>query len=231
MVRFEVIDTGIGIANEKLEQLFKPFEQANASTTRQYGGTGLGLAITSRLAHLMGGDAGLHSEPCVGSTFWFTASLLRGRAPELSATQTVEELGQLLRQQHLGARVLLVDDDSFNREVGMEILQAVGLCVDTAVDGFDAVCQAQATMYDLVFMDVQMPVVNGLEATQRLRALPGWSEVPILALTANAFAQDRQTCMNAGMNDLLVKPINPKNLYAAVLTWLAVSAKPVEGEK
>ena len=235
MVRFEVTDTGIGIAGEKQAQLFKPFEQANASTTRQYGGTGLGLAITSRLAHLMGGDAGMHSDPCVGSTFWFTACLQPGQAQAQaqSAPQSVEDLGSLLRQWHRGARVLLVDDDLFNREVGMELLQAVGLHVDTAQDGFDAVSQAQATVYDLVLMDVQMPVVNGLEATQRVRALPGWSMVPILALTANAFAQDRQACLDAGMNDLLVKPINPKKLYAAMLQWLALASsnKMTAGKK
>lgn len=231
MVRFEVTDTGIGIAGEKLEQLFKPFEQANASTTRQYGGTGLGLAITSRLAHRMGGDAGLHSEPCVGSTFWFSACLLPGQAQAQSASLSVEESIQALRLRYPGALVLLVDDDPFNREVGMELLQAAGLRVDTAADGFDAVCQAQVTLYDLVFMDVQMPVVNGLEATQRIRALPGWGQVPILALTANAFAQDRQMCLEAGMNELLVKPINPKKLYAAILAWLSLSETTIAGNK
>lgn len=231
MVRFEVTDTGIGIAGEKVAQLFKPFEQANASTMRQYGGTGLGLAIAARLAKLMGGDAGLHSEPCVGSTFWFTACLLPGQAQDQSAPQSIEDLGGLLRQWHLGARVLLVDDDLFNREVGAELLQAAGLQVDTAQDGFDAVSQAQVTVYDLVLMDVQMPVVNGLEATRRIRALPGWSMVPILALTANAFAQDRQACLDAGLNDLLLKPINPHKLYAAMLQWLALSDKTISGKK
>lgn len=222
LVRFEVTDTGIGIASDKMEQLFKPFEQANASTTRQYGGTGLGLAITAGLAKLMGGDTGLHSTPGTGSTFWFTASLLPGRAPELGAAQTTEELRHALHLRHPGARVMLVDDDLFNREVGADLLRAADLHVDTAVDGFDAASLAHAHRYDLVLMDVQMPVVNGLDATRRIRTLPGWADIPILALSANAFAQDRQTCLDAGMNDLLVKPINPKLLYTTLLQWLSL---------
>ena len=222
LVRFEVTDTGIGIASDKMEQLFKPFEQANASTTRQYGGTGRGLAITAGLAKLMGGDTGLHSTPGTGSTFWFTASLLPGRAPELGAAQTTEELRHALHLRHPGARVMLVDDDLFNREVGADLLRAADLHVDTAVDGFDAASLAHAHRYDLVLMDVQMPVVNGLDATRRIRTLPGWADIPILALSANAFAQDRQACLDAGMNDLLVKPINPKLLYTTLLQWLSL---------
>lgn len=221
MLRMEVTDTGIGVANDKVDQLFKPFEQANASTARQYGGTGLGLAITARLARLMGGDAGMHSEPGVGSTFWFTADLQVGQEGGLVAEPSAENAAERLRTQHSGARILLVDDDPFNREVATELLQAVGLCVDTACDGAGAVRQAQKMPYDAVLMDVQMPVMNGLTATQHIQTLPGWRTIPILALTANAFASDRQACLDAGMHDLLVKPIVPQSLYVALLRWLA----------
>lgn len=231
MVRFEVTDSGIGIAADRLAQLFKPFEQANASTTRQYGGTGLGLAITAGLAKLMGGDTGVHSTPGTGSTFWFSARLALGQAPAPDGAQTTEALRNMLRQQHPGARVMLVDDDLFNREVGADLLRAASLRVDTADDGFDAVSLAHANRYDMVLMDVQMPVVNGLDATRRMRTLAGWAGVPIVALSANAFAQDRQACLDAGMNDLLVKPINPKLLYASLLQWLALSNKSNDEER
>ena len=223
LVRFEVADSGIGIAADRLAQLFQPFEQANASTTRQYGGTGLGLAITAGLAKRMGGHTGVHSTPGTGSTFWFTANLALGQAPAPDAQQTAEALRNALCLQHAGARVMLVDDDLFNREVGADLLRAAGLQVDTADDGFDALSLAHANRYHLVLMDVQMPVVNGLDATRRMRALAGWASLPILALSANAFAHDRQACLDAGMNDLLVKPINPKLLYASLLQWLGVS--------
>jgi two-component system, sensor histidine kinase and response regulator len=220
MLRMEVTDTGIGIASDKIEQLFKPFEQANASTTRQYGGTGLGLAITARLARLMGGDAGLHSEPGVGSTFWFTACMHIGQDVALAAPTPSVDSVEALRRLHSGCRVLVVDDDMFNREVASELLHTVGLRVDIACDGFEAVSQAQMQLYDLVLMDVQMPLMNGLDATRRMRLLAGWAATPILALTANAFESDREACLEAGMNDLLVKPIRPALLYAAALRWL-----------
>jgi two-component system, sensor histidine kinase and response regulator len=220
VLRVEVTDTGIGIASDKIEQVFKPFEQANASTTRQYGGTGLGLAITARLARLMGGDAGLRSEPGVGSTFWFTACLHIGQDEALAAITPPANPAEDLRQLHTGRRVLVVDDDMFNREVASELLDTVGLRVDTACDGFEAVSQAQIQTYDLVLMDVQMPLMNGLDAARRIRLLPGWAATPILALTANAFESDRDACLEAGMNDLLAKPIRPALLYAAALRWL-----------
>ncbi len=223
VLHFDVVDTGIGIAPDRLERLFKPFEQANASTTRQYGGSGLGLAITARLAKLMGGEVGLHSAPCQGSTFWFTARLQRGSpvdGAEAVVDTTHADAASLLKQHHYQARILVVDDDMFNREVASELLQSVGLSVALATDGFDAVSQAQMQAFDAVLMDVQMPILNGLEATQRIRQLPGWSTPPILALTANAFAQDRQACLDAGMNEFVVKPIDPQQLYATLLKLL-----------
>ncbi len=220
-VRFEVQDTGIGIAPDALARLFSAFEQADNSSTRKYGGAGLGLVITRRLAEQMGGEVGVDSTPGVGSTFWFTARLEKASAEAASApVPVITDAEALIRQRHAGARVLIADDEALNRGVVQFFLEASGLVVDVAEDGEQALELAAANDYALILMDVQMPRLNGLDAARRLRALPGYGATPILAMTANALVEDKARCVAAGMNDFVAKPFNPDLLFACLLRWL-----------
>ncbi|TXI79843.1 MAG: response regulator [Flavobacteriales bacterium] len=384
LVRVEVRDTGVGIASDVLPRLFSSFEQADSSTTREFGGTGLGLAINRHLAHMMGGEVGVESEPGRGSVFWFTARLgkspiaperrqthadagrLRGmrvlvvddlaeardvatdllrllgmtpsavadgesglravreaddagapfdlvlidwrmpgldgmatvdrlRAlplrcpprfllvtaydhalpdvqwrsagfdamlakpvspsglldtlvglvePGVAATteQTVSDLEQRAAEYARGARLLLAEDNPINREVATELLQALGITIDVAGDGAEAVAMASTGGYDLILMDVQMPVMDGLTATRAIRRAATGGSLPIIAMTANAFEDDRQQCLAAGMNDHVAKPVDPARLYETLLHWLpppsvratrtedAAAARPSEQE-
>jgi PAS domain S-box-containing protein len=222
-VLFEVSDSGIGITPEQMVRLFSAFEQADSSITREYGGTGLGLVITRKLARLMGGDAGASSTPGVGSTFWFSVLLkvsTSGFSPTLPSTPDEPPM-HVLQRDCSGMRVMIVDDEPMNLMIAEEFLGGAGLLIDTAADGVEAIEKATKCTYDAILMDMQMPRMGGLDATARIRQLPGWSTVPIIALTANAFGQDREKCYAAGMNDFVSKPVKPEELFLMLAKWLA----------
>ena len=226
LLRFEVQDQGIGIAPEQRDKLFSAFSQADDTTTRRFGGTGLGLVINRQLAQLMGGEAGVESELGTGSVFWITARLAKvaERTPLPSRAKESSVLPEtLIAQRFGGARVLLVEDDLISREVALELLLLAGLVVDTAENGQLAIASVRTHDYALVLMDMQMPVLGGLAATRAIRLMPGKATLPILAMTANAFEEDRKACLDAGMNDHISKPVDPDVLYATLIKWLALA--------
>ncbi|MDE2369055.1 MAG: PAS domain S-box protein [Burkholderiales bacterium] len=224
LLRFEVEDTGIGIPVDKVPRLFASFEQADDSTTRRYGGTGLGLAINLRLARLMGGDAGCSSILGVGSRFWFTARLRKGVAKPGGTAAPAPSAEALLNEAARGRRVLLVEDEPINRAIMSDILVHAGLRLDVAEDGEQAVALARDHAYDLILMDMQMPRLDGLAATRRIRAEQGRAAPPIVALTANAFAEDKARCLDAGMCDFVTKPVVSEVLFAVLMKWLPAGA-------
>jgi two-component system, sensor histidine kinase and response regulator len=236
LLRFEVQDTGIGIAPEAQARLFNAFEQADSSTTRRYGGTGLGLAITRRLVGLMAGEVGVQSQPGQGSLFWFTARLGHAvaTAPAPAADTPADghmpvAAERVLRQQHAGKLVLLAEDEPINREVMCGLLEGAGLRVLQATDGLQAVALAQTQSPDLVLMDMQMPGLDGIGATRQIRQIRqrrGGATLPIIALTANAYAEDRALCAAAGMDDFIAKPVEPDLLFTLVLQWMDAAAEP-----
>ena len=228
LLRFEVRDKGIGIAPEDAQRLFTAFEQAHDATYRKYGGTGLGLAISKRLALQMGDEIGVESAPGEGSTFWFTARLGKG-CPAISGATAESRVSAeaCLQAGYAGARVLLVEDEPVNQEVSLCLLEEAGLAVEVADDGEEAVTKARQTRYDLILMDMQMPKLSGVEATRSIRGASLNMDVPIVAMTANAFNEDRVACIDAGMNDHIGKPVDPDLLYETLLKWLS-QARPAD---
>lgn len=214
-LRFEVEDTGIGISADKIVKLFAAFEQAEASTTRKYGGTGLGLAISQKLAHLMGGETGVISTLGQGSTFWLTVAMKLGSASDLPS-----EVVGLKSTVRKSARILLVEDNAINQEVAKEILESFGFLVDIANHGGEACTIMADGVYDLILMDMQMPVMDGLDATRKIRGMTNGREIPIVAMTANAFEEDRKHCQAVGMNGFVSKPVDPDRLFAEMARWL-----------
>ena len=221
LLKIEVTDQGVGISPEQQARLFHAFAQADGSRTRKYGGTGLGLIISKRIALLMGGDAGVISEEGRGSTFWVTLRLRRATSdPQAAKSLPTESPRETLARLFPGARVLVAEDEPVNREVLVFLLEDAGLVPDVAFNGQEAVEKARGGGYALILMDVQMPVMNGLEATRAIRQIPGMANIPILALTANAFDDDRDVCLAAGMDDHIGKPVEPDALCATLLHWL-----------
>ncbi len=221
-LRLAVQDSGIGIDAATCERLFTPFEQADNSTTRRYGGTGLGLAISRQLVRMMGGELSLHSTPGQGSVFELQVSLQAGQGDGTeSSPARAGRLRDALARQHAGLSVLVADDDPVSREIAAALLRQAGLQVQLAQDGEEAVAMAAQRRYALILMDMQMPRLNGLDATRRIREGGASRDVPVLALTANAFDEDRLRCLAAGMDDHLPKPIETAVLYTKLAELLA----------
>ena len=235
MLRFEVTDTGIGMSRDQIGKLFQPFTQADISTTRQFGGTGLGLAISQSLVTMMGGEIGVDSTEGKGSTFWFTAEVtvlpddLTKDAASTHRSKPKDPRSDAL-ERIAGLRVLLVEDNEINQQVAREFLGLAGVTVDIASNGKIAIDMVAATPYDAVLMDVQMPLMDGYQATKIIRADTRHKDLPIIAMTAHAMQSEREKCLAVGMNDHVIKPIDPNRLYAALATWAARSgsrpAKP-----
>lgn len=242
-LRFEVVDTGIGLSASEQAHIFQSFQQADVSITRRYGGTGLGLSISRQLAQEMGGRVGVSSRPGEGSLLWFAVKLqcpeqvdcLRDATPSKpmpdiaphhdAPLATLVDARRVLAPSQ-GRRVLVVEDNELNRLLVGELLAQVGLVVDFAHDGrqaVDALTRSEAD-YGLVFMDMQMPVMDGLEATRQIRLLPGRAQLPIIAMTANAMSEDSVRCLAVGMNDYVAKPFRPETLWVTLRRWLQPSS-------
>ncbi|QTA82160.1 Signal transduction response regulator, receiver domain histidine kinase, Hpt-like [Desulfonema limicola] len=233
-LKFSVTDTGIGISREHKDRLFKPFSQADASTSRKYGGTGLGLIISKQLAELMHGDAGVESEEGRGSTFWFTAVF--DKIESLTAIQNSQD-SEVLETSHACSscfRILLAEDNTINQLVALAILEQYGFSADIADNGCEAVEALKKTPYDLVLMDMQMPGTDGIEAARIIRDPESGvinPDIPIVAMTANATTEARKKCFDAGMNDYISKPVDPNQLLSVISKFLPVSVKAETGNK
>jgi signal transduction histidine kinase/CheY-like chemotaxis protein/HPt (histidine-containing phosphotransfer) domain-containing protein/CHASE1-domain containing sensor protein len=228
MVRFEVVDHGIGMSREQVSQLFQSFQQADTSTTRRYGGTGLGLVISKQLAELMGGGVGVESKQGEGSTFWFTARLAKGSHLLQACGGAVQaEVMDSIR----GASILLVEDNVFSQQVGQELLEDAGAMVCVANNGKEAIDLLLKEHFDCVLMDVQMPVMDGYETTRLIRAHPKLSATLIIAMTANAGRGDQERCLDAGMDEFVTKPIAPKLLFNMLSKWMSQRTRTTNVER
>lgn len=224
-LRFSVRDTGIGVDEDKIEEIFESFAQADGTSSRKYGGTGLGLAITRQLVELMGGSIHVESSIGVGSTFYFDVEFEIGK-PAIENETTLINVSNSdgnLTQPGLNADVLLVEDDLVNQEVAKSMLEALGCAVTVAEDGIEATTLFEQGSFDLIFMDIQMPQMSGLDAIRKIRELEEGQKIKptlIIALTANAIKGDRELCLDAGMDDYIVKPFSQRELHAMMTKWL-----------
>jgi PAS domain S-box-containing protein len=229
VVRFEVQDQGIGMSKEQVDKLFQSFHQADTSTTRRYGGTGLGLVISKQLAELMGGTVGVDSVPGHGSTFWFTARLAKGtNFLEQSHSDTLQpEVMDNIK----GASILLVEDNIFSQQVGQELLEDAGATVCIANNGKEAIDLLLKESFDCVLMDVQMPIMDGYEATRLIRSHPKLTGTLVIAMTANAGRDDQARCIAAGMDEFITKPIAPNLLFTVLSRWMMQRADAGAGTR
>ena len=229
LLEFSVEDTGIGLTTEQIRQLFNPFVQADSSTTRKYGGTGLGLSICSRLVERMGGQIWVQSEVDQGSVFFFSITLVRREQTERSHSllrpQKVDY--KILIDQVRGSRVLLVEDTPINQQVACEMLEWVGFVVDIANNGAEAVQMVAGSNYHAVLMDVQMPIMDGYEATRIIRSNLRQNRLPIIAMTAYAMADDRKKCLAAGMNEHIGKPIELERLLTVLANFIQATGQAI----
>ena len=222
-IEVAISDTGIGISKEQQEKLFTPFQQAENNTTRKYGGTGLGLAISKSILEMMGGTIRIDSELGKGSTFTFTIQIKRSMGEETDSTTEIEDI-DLFKGHH----ILLAEDVEINREIVIELLAPTEIIIDCAENGREALEMFEASFdkYELIFMDMQMPEMDGLEATRKIRALdiPKAKKIPIIAMTANAFREDVTKCIEAGMNGHLGKPLDINEVIAKLHTYLTIGS-------
>jgi signal transduction histidine kinase/CheY-like chemotaxis protein len=227
-LRVSITDTGIGIDSDTIPRLFEKFSQADTSTTRKFGGTGLGLAICRELAQLMGGQVGVDSAPGRGSHFWFAADCRLADATILPMPEASARSRLLALPGERRLSLLVVEDNQINQVVISSMLRAAGHECDIAKDGGEAIAFVQKGSYDGVLMDIQMPVIDGVEATRTIRTLGDqYQKLPIIALTANAMAGDEERYLGLGMNDYVPKPIDPDRLTLAMRRSIATDAAPI----
>ena len=221
-LKIEVTDTGVGIPKNKLDHIFLAFNQADSSTTRQYGGTGLGLSICAQLAHLMGGAIYVNSIPGQGSTFVFTVTL------EVTSQSIIDRSALIINEnqntiiEKKQFNILLAEDNLINQKITVSFLKRLGHSVDVADNGRIAIEKFQSHSYDLILMDIQMPEVSGFEATKAIREIEKKSSkhVPIIALTAHALVGDKEKCLDAGMDDYLTKPLSYEELNKSISKYI-----------
>jgi len=226
--KFKIEDTGIGIAPDKIDVIFNRFTQGDASTTRKYGGTGLGLAITKEVVELMKGSIAVKSEPGIGTIFYLDIPFQINKKSRLASKSENEEFLMKLRQQVAGSKVLIVEDNIINQKVTKKMLEKTGCIVDTAVDGMEAIEKVTAEKYDLVFMDIMMPNLSGVEATIKIRTLfKNKDYINIIAMTAHAMKGDRERYIDAGMDDYLSKPFGQEKLYRMLQKWLVAKKEMI----